>query len=354
MYVPATCSRFLHTRVLTPVLEVDGLHTQTQPIGQSPGELSSNQQPTLQTGPETPTAGRAQWARFLYELEGDSPDTESTAVGDSGALEIRRDFKIPEDVIDKILGSLVANSGWYPEKSLPKILQSCSLVSKSWVTPCRQYLFHTVIVDPKRMERWLQAFPVPERSPAHHVRHLYLLVRWYRAPPDEFFRRTQWFRNAKKITVSVGDVSQPSLRIPPFARLPKSVTSLSIESRAVDLVQMRDAMLRLPALDDLSLSGSIAVESSGSSQGLGTVLRARFGGILRVGPESIDKGIVNMLLEVPTGLHFTWVDVHVDRECHSSVARLTEACRGTLARLWYRISVHGKHHLSHWLGLSWN
>lgn len=101
-------------------------------------------------------------------------------------------------------------------------------------------------------------------------------------------------------------------------------------------------MLRLPALDDLSLSGSIAVESNGSSQGFGTVLKARFGGMLRLGPESIDEGIVNLLLEVPTGLHFTWVDVHVDRESHPSVVRLTEACRTTLARLWYRISAHAE------------
>ncbi|KAF9645584.1 hypothetical protein BDM02DRAFT_492760 [Thelephora ganbajun] len=243
-----------------------------------------------------------------------------------------QDSRVPQEIIDEILDHLVVGLGSEP-KSLETTLRSCSLVSKSWVPSCRRHLFHAVYFNVTYMKRWVKTFPVPEESPAHHVRDLCLLPgRYYDAP--EFFERTQWFTNAKKMTV-FGDVPLSSwLGIPSFAKLPQTVTSLTIRARTVDLVQMRDVIARLPNLDDLSLSGSVTKRGR-SFLGLGTTLRARFGGKLQLRGGHPYGKVVDMLLEVPTGLHFTEVHVYTNRGCLPTTVRLAEACGETLVRLLY-------------------
>jgi hypothetical protein len=136
-------------------------------------------------------------------------------------------------------------------------------------------------------------------------------------------------------------------KIPLFERLPQSVTSLAIDATIVDLEQMRDLLVLLPNLDNLSLSGTISVGPGTSLRGLGTVLRARFGGKLRLrGLNGADRDFVNMLLDVPTVLHFTEVHVHSGRAYHLSTVRLVEGCHSTLTKLSYGCLVAGKSYSS--------
>ena len=79
--------------------------------------------------------------------------------------------RIPPEIVNEILGHL--DTDW-------KSLRSCSLVSKSWVPSCRRHIFHTTVIGLEGTARWLKRFPVPEESPARHVRDLHFTFEAYR------------------------------------------------------------------------------------------------------------------------------------------------------------------------------
>jgi hypothetical protein len=131
--------------------------------------------------------------------------------------------------------------------------------------------------------------------------------------------------------------------IPSFMRLPLSVTSLSImDAKSVTLLEIRDVMAQLPNLNDLCLSGPFRGHQL---QGIGTVLKGKFGGRLqlhKLGRRSYE-GVVNMLLEAPAGPHFTEVDILSVGECLSYTVRLAEACGKSLVKLSYVVDEQGKY-----------
>jgi len=272
---------------------------------------------------------------------------ETTTVVVPEVSRIQHDSGIPQEIIDKILDHLVADSGWTEsyKKTLRESLRLCSLVSRSWVPWCRRYLFYTVLFTPRGVVKWLKTFPVPEKSPAHYVRDLRFSLGGYRGAPAEFFKHTPWFTKVEKTTV-LGYKWFPSLGIPLSARLPQSATSLTIEANKIDLLQMRNVMMQLPNLDDLLLSGSPVDVARKPLQGLGTVLRGKFGGKFRLSLGSASEDFVNMLLEAPAGLHFTEVYIHTyySGECLLQTVRLAEACRKTLTKISYARYFHCKYH----------
>ena len=118
------------------------------------------------------------------------------------------------------------------------------------------------------------------------------------------------------------------------------MTSLTTSAGGFTLTQVRDAMMSLPNLDDLSLSGSlIPVDRRISAR---TILKGGFRGRLRLLRGFAHEDVINMLLEVPTGLHFTRVEVRGVRECLLASVRLVEACGRSLVKLSYAASFHGK------------
>jgi len=53
---------------------------------------------------------------------------------------------------------------------------------------------------------------------------------------------------------------------------------------------------------------------------------------------------MNMLLEIPTGLRFTEVEIRCFYECFSSAVRLVEACAKTLVKLSHTVVFDCKSH----------
>jgi len=100
-------------------------------------------------------------------------------------------------------------------------------------------------------------------------------------------------------------------------------------------------MVHLPNLDDLLLWGSlVAVGGRTSLPRIGAILRGRFGGQLGLLGGLASEDVVNMLLEIPTGLRFTEVQIRGTCECLLSVLRLAEACGKTLVKLSYAAPSH--------------
>jgi len=243
---------------------------------------------------------------------------------------------IPQEIIDEILGHLATD----PAYSAVPSLRSCSLVSKSWISPCRRHLFYTATFYASNdLDGWLKAFPVPEGSPAHHVRDLCVWIGGDDCvSEEEFLKYTLWFTNAEKLTLLGHGIFSP-LRVPSSWRLPQSVTSLTIKTNVFTLVDIRDIMAKLPNLDNLLLSGRLAVGKV--SLELGRGLRGRFGGQLQLVDGPADEGAMDMLLEIPTGLRFTNIQIYCSNEPLSSTVKLAEACGNTLVKLFYSTPVYG-------------
>jgi hypothetical protein len=251
--------------------------------------------------------------------------------------------RIPQDIVDNVLDHLVIDSDF-------KSLQSCALVSKSWVPLCRRYLFHTILFTSRDTAKWLKAFPIPEESPAHHVRNLrFLLGEFFGAPSRRFSEHTPWFANVEKMTLSGRGGCLPSW-MPSLGRLPQSITSLIINMDMVSLARIRDVLVQLPNLNDLSLSGPLIVVDRSTLLGMRIDLGGRFGGQLRLFNGCAEKDVMNMLLEVPTGLHFTEMYIRGAHKSFLSTVRLAEACGKTLAKLSYAVSIHGSPYPFSWPG----
>ena len=249
-----------------------------------------------------------------------------------------QDPRIPNEILDEILNHLIADSN-----SCDDSLRSCSLVSKSWVPPCRRHIFHTIIFSSGDVAKWLKTFPVPQESPAHYVKDLRFLLGGHYGAPEKFSKHTPWFTNVEKLALTMNTTSSSSRTSFP-ARLPQSVTSLTIKAggSGVDLMQMRDIMARLPNLNDLKISGPFVVGSKPKKRlpGLGAGLRGKFGGELQIRNGYTDEYIVNMLLEVPTRLHFTKIYIYADCPCLLPTVRLAGACCKTLVNLLFSCAIY--------------
>ena len=178
--------------------------------------------------------------------------------------------RIPQDIIDEILDYLAADSD-------SQSLQSCVLVSKSWAQSRQRYLFHTIVITPRNVDRWLARFPVPEESPARHVRDLRIVIGGLDASIlERFFEYTPCFTHVDRMSLLIlgrGWVTLPQR--PSLWQLPESVTSLTIDvnSEAFTLMHVRDVMARLPNLDGLALSmSSRSSPPMGRRLGIGAVL----------------------------------------------------------------------------------
>ena len=246
--------------------------------------------------------------------------------------------RLPQETTDEILDHLATDPDF-------RSLRSCALVSKSWVPSCRRHLFHTIILTRAAMERWLEMFPVPEESPAHFVKDLQVWTGPSHFVPEQFFEYTPWFTNVKSLSL-LGYKGVIMMQRPLIWRSPQSVTSLTITTGRITLVEIRDIMAGLPNLDSLSLSGKILM-NSGAPQGIGTILRGRFGGKLRLVDKNAGECVTDMLLEVPTGIHFTEIQFEWPRKLLPSNIRLLEACSKTLVRLSYLAGFERKSAPSH-------
>ena len=245
----------------------------------------------------------------------------------------------PQEIIDEILDHLAADPGAGCQSELS--LRHCSLVCKSWVESCQRHLFCELYFNVERMRKWLQVFPVPEQSPGHHVRSICINFGGSGPVLRKIIKRIQGFTNLKTITVYM-DRGGRALWTSHFVGLPQSVTSLRLMENSISLRQIREVITQLPNLDDLYLSGALSVTDKNQIRGIGTTLTAKFRGRLQlctVSPGCSHTDIVNMLLEVPTGLHFT--DVH-SWACVSSTVRIVEACSKTLMKLVYVIYSEGE------------
>jgi len=244
--------------------------------------------------------------------------------------------RIPQDIIGEISDILATDSDF-------QSLQSCALISKSWVHPCRRHLFRIVVFTSRCAARWVKTFPEPKNSPAHHVRDLRVWIGGADCVPDKFFEYIPRFTDVERMALwghgSVGLSLRPSLWM-----LPQSVTSLAVDATGFTLVQVWEIMARLPNLDNLSLSGSYTPIRGSVLPEIGTSLKGRFGGKLLVCGGYASKDVMDALSAILSGLCFTQVEIFCGRSSLLSAVRLAEACSKTLVKLSQVVYFFGQSH----------
>ena len=195
---------------------------------------------------------------------------------------------------------------------------------------------------------------MPEECPAHHAKELRIWIGGDRRASEEFFEYTPWFTGVERMSLSehggfpLGHGGDPLWREPSSWRLPQSITSLAIEADVFTLVHLRDIMAQLPNLEDLSLSGHHIPVDKRALPGIGTALRGRFGGRLTLRHQYVREDVINMLLEIPSGLRCTEVRIDGAIKFLPLAVRVAEVCLETLVKLSYRAIVYCKSHPFSW------
>ena len=234
-------------------------------------------------------------------------------------------MRIPQEIVNEILDHLATDSD-------RRSLHLSALMSKSWLPSCRQHLFRSILFSSSSTPRWVNTFPVLGKSPAFYIRNLCFLVEGCNGI-ERISKYVLWFTNVERMTL-MGETCNPML-IPPSWRSLQSTTSLIIDGDSFFLKHIWDIMVHLPNLDNLSLWGPIVPVNRRTLVGIRTALRGRFGGKLQLHRRSACGDTVDMLLEIPTGLHFTEVKIAGGCDYLLSTVRLTEACSETLVKLMY-------------------
>jgi len=251
--------------------------------------------------------------------------------------------RIPQELVDEILDHLATDSdqchGGTLRPNAIACLRACALVSKAWVQPCQRHLFHTIVFTPRRINRWLRAFPVPEESPACHIKNMIIWCGNGGPISEEFLDYTPtWFAEVDVVCILLFE-TLPPLRKRPFWRLPRSTSSLTIDTDVAIHVRVRDITAKLLNLDELSLSGSLVAMDKRELPGNDERL------IIYSGHDGYNTiSTTGAHLETQSSSSFTEVWIYCTRKHLPSAVGLAEACRKTLVKLSHQVVPYGRSH----------
>ena len=181
----------------------------------------------------------------------------------------------------------------------PSTLKACCLAFKALAQCARKQLFTRVKLDISSLEVWKKIFPDSTNSPAHNTRTLSIQTSDLK---DDIFLT---FDNVIRLSV---DTCPPS-----SVRFPASLTRLHGISTAVESLRLVcydlpvseifDFICSFPLLEDLTLLSTIPLHRDKWTR---PQISPRFTGSLELHVE-VEGGIrslIDLLLELPNGLHF--------------------------------------------------
>jgi len=237
--------------------------------------------------------------------------------------------RVPQEIVDEVLDHLANDT---------PTLRSCSLVAKSWIYPSHRHLFNSVFFTANEITKWNKSFPNPEDSPAVHVRDLSFCFIEPDVPID-FADRIAHFSNVRKLTLIGRTAIDPGF-ISALGQLPPSTRSVDITFTEVLTTHITSVMQQLPNLDNLSL---MSTKPGGPiPPGTGKLIQCRLSGKLRLRRQLAHRDLLNMLMEVPTGLQFAEVEIRdVWMGCFPATLKLVRACQDTLTKLHFSTLVLG-------------
>ena len=229
-------------------------------------------------------------------------------------VEIAMLCSLPPDIFDLITDHL-CNDG--------TALHACCLASKSWIPLARRHLFAGVSFSAAgpSLRLWMEAFPDPSNSPAHHVRRLFISQD---VPPNSPWIRS--FDHVEYLDVNTlyweGDIEASLFQ---FHGLSPTLKSLSLSHLYIPLWETFHFVCSFPLLEDLAL------RCDGPERDEWFTLPStspKFIGTLRLIDEI--RSSVHGLLNLPGGLHFTKIAVSCPVIGVQSAMDLVSRCSDTL------------------------
>ena len=232
---------------------------------------------------------------------------------------------LPPEILDLIVENL---------RDERTSLKACCTVSKSWVSRARRHLFFDVqFVQQSPIPSWVEAFPDPSNSPAHHARVLSLFNRTAVTAASTYARA--WILSFCHITeLRLNSILLHDNRIDSFAQLhglSPTLKSLLILFSSAPLSEIINLICSFPLLEDLLLL--LSVNDDTAADGWEAPLTSpKLTGSLRLGGDI--HSITRRLLGLPGGLHFSTIKMtpHVDDA--ELIVDLVLKCSDTLKSLY--------------------
>ena len=245
----------------------------------------------------------------------------------NGFAETTMFSSLPPEILDFIVDHL---------HDEPSTLKSCCLVSKSWIPRIRRILFAKVEFSSDRcpIQLWMNAFPDPCNSPAHHTHVLHFIDHNSIAAASMVaFAWVQRFCHINKLRIPNTSGSLLAPRAPgPLVQLrglSPTLTSLHLLGVSAPLSEVLDLICSFPLLEDLFLH--FVTTQGGSDRRYIPPTSPSLTGTLHM--IELSPSLTRGLLDLPNGLHFSRVTTWFPGGANSPEVDLISKCRNTLEDL---------------------
>ena len=224
-------------------------------------------------------------------------------------------------------------------------LRRCCLVSKSWISRTRRYLFAVVsLCNPDDLKAWKKNFPDPSNSPGYYTCTLNVHCPEIVTAADA--AKGGWIQGFSNVVhlhlyhlPSYFRDASPEVSFTPFQKISPTLKTLGVRAPFLLHGRVFDLIHSFPLLENITLIRDDDFgDSNPDSGGIQDVISPSTSPVLTGSLElSLQGGIaeiIHRLLDLPNGLHFRklklrWFEDENDR----SVPGLVMACSETLEYL---------------------
>jgi hypothetical protein len=222
----------------------------------------------------------------------------------------------------------------------PTTLNTCCLVSKSWVPRARSHLFAHVKFDSDErhggssVDLWMEAFPDPSNSPAHHTRTLTIsglpaVIAVTTIPGHAWVRS---FRGIIKLAMNTHWYDDLEVSLVKLHGLSPILKSLCVDRSFIPFSEVFNLACSFPLLEDLSLCSFSSQQTQSHDLMDPPQTSPKLTGILQLAGDVLP--IILRLLGLPGGLHFSKISTECGTKSLQLVVTLVSRCSETLEFLY--------------------
>jgi len=248
---------------------------------------------------------------------------------------------LPPELLDRIIDLLHDN---------PEALEECCLVSKSWIPRTRKHLFANIMFrTQKSLRSWMETFPDPFNSPAHHTHTLTY------SQSVECSGAGDWITSFSRVVhldvFGLGFRSSPTRPMGSFVPLhgfSPILKSIRLDFSIIPASQLFNLILSFPLLEDLTVVTYFEASTDGVDDPgeLSTAFQPSnpptFTGSLELLMRGGTGPIARRLLSSPGGIHFRKLTLTWYQDSDGpSIRGLVGECSGTLESLKITRSTQG-------------
>ena len=238
---------------------------------------------------------------------------------------------LPAELLDHVVDFLYGSRN---------ALESCCLVSKSWIPRARKHIFADIKFTAGGLKLWKTMFPDPSTSPACYTKVLHLTHPLAVAAKD---REGGWISTFNRVVHFELDAfnvqpSRSGLSLAPFRGFSPAIKSLRLVFDTFGSSQAFDLIYSFPLLEDLAvISFGIWIGSNDFDDQTTAILPSispSFTGCLKLDLRTQASFVASQLLSLSNGLHFRKLHFTLNEQKDTSqITALVEECCFTLESL---------------------